>query len=92
MTKIVIDAMGGDFAPEQQVLGAVAALKKDKDFQRSLGEDVEVRTFRAIEGQKEFTGALKAYDKESVTIELDEETEMKFARNEIALIRLAFDF
>ena len=66
-------------------------LKKEKDFQRNLGEEVEVRTFRAIEGQKEFTGILKAYDKESVTIEL-EETEMKFARTDIALIRQAFDF
>ena len=66
-------------------------LKKEKDFQRNLGEEVEVRTFRAIEGQKEFTGVLKAYDKESVTIEL-EETEMKFARTDIALIRQAFDF
>jgi len=86
-----------DFIEDSYILevsspGLGRPLKKDKDFQRSLGEDVEVRTFRAIEGQKEFTGALKAYDKESVTIELDEETEMKFARNEIALIRLAFDF
>ena len=32
MTKIVIDAMGGDFAPRQQVLGSVEALKKDKDL------------------------------------------------------------
>ncbi|MBQ8394757.1 MAG: phosphate acyltransferase PlsX [Clostridia bacterium] len=32
MTKIVIDAMGGDFAPQQQVLGSVAALNKDKDL------------------------------------------------------------
>ena len=32
MTKIVIDAMGGDFAPRQQVLGSVEALNKDKDL------------------------------------------------------------
>ena len=32
MVKIAIDAMGGDFAPEQQVLGAVEALNKDKDL------------------------------------------------------------
>ena len=32
-----------------------------------------MRTFRAIDGQKEFTGVLKAYDKESVTIELEDE-------------------
>ena len=32
MTNIVIDAMGGDFAPRQQVLGSVEALNKDKDL------------------------------------------------------------
>ena len=40
-------------------------LKKDKDFQRSIGEEVEVRTFRAIDKQKEFTGILKEFDKDS---------------------------
>lgn len=32
MVKIVVDAMGGDFAPEQQVLGTVKALNEDKDL------------------------------------------------------------
>lgn len=85
-----------DFIDDSYILevsspGLGRPLKKDKDFERNLGEEVEVRTFRAVDGQREFTGVLRAYDKESVTIEL-EETEMKFARTEIALIRQAFDF
>lgn len=32
MVKIAIDAMGGDFAPAEQVKGCVDALKKDKDL------------------------------------------------------------
>ena len=32
MTKIVIDAMGGDFAPQQQVAGTIKALNEDKDL------------------------------------------------------------
>lgn len=67
-------------------------LKKDKDFQRSLGEEVEIRTYRPIERQKEFIGELKAYDKESVTIVYEDDTEQTFQRQEIALIRLALDF
>ena len=67
-------------------------LKKEKDFARSLGQEVEVRTFRAINRQKEFYGALKAYDKDTVTIEGEKGEEIKFAKNDIALIRLAFDF
>ena len=67
-------------------------LKKEKDFARSLGQEVEVRTFRAINRQKEFYGALKAYDKDTVTIEGEKGEEIKFAKNDIALIRLKFDF
>ena len=67
-------------------------LKKDKDFQRSLGEEVEIRTYRPIDRQKEFVGELKAYDKESVTIVYEDDTEQTFQIQEIALIRLALDF
>ncbi len=41
MTRIVIDAMGGDFAPKQQVLGSVNALNHDKDLQVILCGDAE---------------------------------------------------
>ncbi len=41
MTKIVIDAMGGDFAPQQQVLGSVQALNADKDLYLILTGDKE---------------------------------------------------
>ena len=67
-------------------------LKKEKDFVRSMGEEVEVRTYRAIDRQKEFIGILKGYDKDTVTIEMEDGTERTFERNDIALIRLAFDF
>lgn len=85
-----------DFIEEAYILevsspGLGRPLKKDKDLKRSLGEEVEVRTYRAIEKQKEFTGVLKSFDEESITIEI-EEKEMSFARKDIALIRLAFDF
>lgn len=67
-------------------------LKKDKDFARSLGEEVEIRLYKPRNKQKEFTGVLKAYDKETVTIELEDGAEEVFTRAELALIRLAFDF
>lgn len=67
-------------------------LKKEKDFRRSLGEEVEIRTYRMINKQKEFTGILKDYDENTVTITLADETEKTFDKDDIALIRLAFDF
>lgn len=67
-------------------------LKKEKDFKRSLGEEVEIRTYRAVDRQKEFVGILTNYDKDTVTIQMEDETKKTFDRSEIALIRLAFDF
>ncbi len=67
-------------------------LKKEKDFKRSIGEEVEIRTYRPINRQKEFVGFLKEYNQETVTIEYEDETTQVFQRSDIALIRLAFDF
>ena len=44
MVKIVVDVMGGDFAPTQQVLGSVAALNNDKDLYLILvGDEPKIR-------------------------------------------------
>ena len=86
-----------DFIDEAYILevsspGLGRPLKKEKDFARSLGEEVEVRTYRAIDRQKEFIGILKDYDKDTVTIEYEDGETMTFDKADIALIRLAFDF
>ena len=86
-----------DFIEESYILevsspGLGRPLKKERDFARSLGEEVEIRTYRMVNKQKELRGILKAYDKDTVTIETEEEEEQVFERENIALIRLAFDF
>lgn len=67
-------------------------LKKEKDFRRSIGKDIEIRTYRAVNRQKEFYGVLKSYDDDSVTLTMEDDSEQVFMHAEIALIRLAFDF
>lgn len=66
-------------------------LKKEKDFARSMGKLVEVRTYRPVDKQKEFCGILTAYDNNSVTI-TEDGAERTFEKKEIALIRLAIEF
>ena len=85
-----------DFIEEAYILevsspGLGRPLKKDRHLEKSLGKEVELRLYRPQEKQKEFEGILKAYDKDSVTLEIQEE-ERKFAKSDIALIRLALDF
>ena len=67
-------------------------LKKEKDYVRSMGKEIEIRTYRAINREKEFYGILSAYDESTVTIETENGEKMTFEKPDIALIRLAFDF
>ena len=67
-------------------------LKKEKDYVRSMGKEIEIRTYRAINREKEFYGILSAYDESTVTIEKENGEKMTFEKPDIALIRLAFDF
>ena len=85
-----------DFIEEAYIMevsspGLGRPLKKEKDYKRSMGKELEIRTYRAMHKEKEFYGVLKAYDDDSVTIE-NEQGQQTFQKSEIALIRLAFDF
>ncbi|WP_367569369.1 ribosome maturation factor RimP [Lacrimispora sp.] len=86
-----------DFIADSYILevsspGLGRPLKKEKDFDRSIGKDVDIRLYKPLNKQKEFAGTLNAYDKETVTITLEDGAELELNRREIALIRLAFDF
>lgn len=86
------DYVEGSYIFEVSSPGLGRPLKKEKDYIRSMGKEVEIRTYRAINKEKEFYGILKSYDDNNVTIEMDDKIEMTFAKSEIALIRLAFNF
>ena len=86
-----------DFIEDSYVLevsspGLGRPLKKEKDFERSLGEKIEIRLYKALDGAKEYTGILEAYDKDTVTIRTEDDADMTIEREKIALVRLAFDF
>ncbi len=86
------DFIADSYTLEVSSPGLGRPLKKDKDFERSLGEEVEIKLYKPRDKQKEYTGILKGYDRETVTIETEGGREEVFTRQEIALIRLAFDF
>ena len=71
--------------------GLMRPLKKDKDFQRNLGKQIEIKLFKSLDKQKEFEGELKSFDKDNITVMMEDEKEITFKRIDIALIRLAFD-
>ena len=65
-------------------------LKKDRHFENSLGEEVELKLFEAEDGQKEFEGVLKAFDKDRITVTVDG-ADRDFERSSLAVVRLKLD-
>lgn len=85
-----------DFIPDAYILevsspGLGRTLKKDKHLQKSIGQEVEIRLFKAIDKCKEFSGTLESFDEKVIVIS-EGETTRTFERSDIALIRLALDF
>lgn len=85
------DFISGAYILEVSSPGLGRQLKKDKHLERSIGEEVELKLYKPIDRHKEYAGVLKAYDKDTITIQTDEQ-ELVFAKTDIALLRLAFDF
>lgn len=99
-----------DFIPDAYILevsspGLGRQLKKDKDFERNLGKEVEVKLYKAIElydekdnvsKEKEFFCFLRAYDTENFVLafheEDDQESCLVLPRKDVAIIRLAVHF
>lgn len=84
-----------DFIEDAYILevsspGLGRTLKKDKHLEKSIGEEVEIKTYKPIDKQKEFRGILRSFDADAITIGTEEE-EKVFARKEIALIRMALN-
>ena len=80
-----------DFIKEAYILeisspGLGRALKKDKDYQRNLGKEIELRTFKKENGGQDFMGTLTAWDKDSLTLETEGKS-LVFTRKNLAMIR-----
>ena len=64
--------------------------KTDRDFERNLGKEVEIKLFAPLKGKKFLEGVLTAFDENTVTVNIGEE--LKLARNKIAKINKAIKF
>ena len=65
--------------------------KTERDFERNVGKEVELKLYAPLKGKKFLEGFLVAYDENSVTIKTDKE-ELKIQKNKIAKINKAIKF
>ena len=71
------DYIDGEYILEVSSPGLGRTLKRERDFEKSIDREVDLKLYKAIDKEKEFIGILKSYDKDKIT-SLIEETEREF--------------
>lgn len=84
-----VEDMDYDFM-EVSSPGIDRPLKREDDILRNIGNRVEVRLYKAVEGRKTFEGSLVSMDKTAVVIR-EGETERSFPAAAAAQVRLIPD-
>ena len=67
--------------------GAERELKRPGDFEQFMGHEIEVKTYKPINGSKAFVGELAGYADGAVTVRVGAD-DMTCENNQIALVRL----
>lgn len=86
------DPIAENYMLEISSPGLDRPLKKERDFLREKGKDVEVKLYKPLSGMKEFEGKLIGLNEEGEVEIQTENTLLKINRKDIALIRLAVKF
>ena len=71
--------------------GVERLLRKEKHFEKQIGNKISVKLFKAIENQKEIVGILKSYNLDELIIE-QENKEMRIEVKNIAIAKTVFDW
>ena len=70
--------------------GVDRPLKKDRDFERAIGTEVEVHLFKAMDGTKQLTGYLQDFSKEEIVLDTPA-GEKRLERKACALVKPVVD-
>ena len=85
------DPIESSYIFEVASAGAERPLKRPGDFEQFIGSPVLLKTYKSVDGRKEFAGDLAGYENGDVTLRIGGE-ERRFAKEAIALVRLRCDF
>ena len=89
------DIVEGAYYLDVSSPGAERPIKDEEDLELTLNKGIYVKAYQQIDGEKEWTGILTAYDENSVTIDYKVKTRKKtitVEREKIATIRKAVLF
>ena len=70
--------------------GVDRPLKKDRDFERAIGQEVEVHLFKAVDGVKLITGNLADFSRDEIVLDTPA-GEKRLSRRACALVKPVVD-
>lgn len=65
-------------------------LKKERDFERAIGEEIEIHLFKPIEGKKQWNGILTGLEGDDIVFVVNDE-EMRIPRKAASLVKPVID-
>ena len=87
-----VDPINVSYYLEVSSPGLDRPLKRERDLERSLGKDVDVSLYKALQGKKKFSGELESFNEDIIKITDNDIGEMEIPRNNISKIKLAIKF
>ncbi len=82
-----VDPIEGSYTFEVSSAGLDRALKKPAHFAQCMGQRVDLKLYRPIDGRKEVAGALSGYEEGDVIID-----GVRFEKKDVAQVRLHVEF
>ena len=81
------DPIAGSYTFEVSSAGLDRPLRRPEHFAQCMGQQVDVRLYRPVDGRKAYTGVLSGYEDGDVTVD-----GRRFPKGEVALVRLHVTF
>lgn len=72
--------------------GVDRPLKTERDFERAEGETVELKTYRPVNGAKQFIGDLIGLEGDEIVLQTGEDQMMRFNRRDVAWVKVHLEF
>ena len=81
------DPIESEYVLSVSSLGIDRPLKKDRDFERAMGTELEIKLYAPQGGKKQWIGTLTAYDADSFTVETESGETLTVKKKDCALVR-----
>ena len=81
------DPIDSEYVLSVSSLGIDRPLKKDRDFERAMGSELEIKLYAPLNGKKQWIGTLTAFDENSFTVKTEQGDALTVQKKDCALVR-----